>query len=140
MKKLYCKKAQNIMACSDNIVISSNEEDRLSIYLSFKRLFDEISKENAMQIYVKLSVYKRIKENFDTISEEELEEVIEILKEIYRLLPDAQKDNLLEKADIVFEIRGFKFDFFQGLSIDNGIVLFNDYDDKTMMYLKSIIR
>ena len=143
-RKMFCKDTNhNFVGCFEKSIISTENNIRnnvVNIFLSYIRLFDDYSQENKITKYVMLSTYEHIKKNFDTISDDDLKEMFKVLKEIYRVLPKEEKNHLLDKANLIFNARGFNIELFQGIAVNDGLVFFRDNNHDTVEYLKSIMR
>lgn len=137
-KKMFCKKANSVMACTNSTIIES--ENTGVIFLSLMQLYNEASKDIVLQKYVRIRKYEMLKRNYQALSKEDLMELIEVLKMIYKALPSNHKDFFLDKANVILDKRGYHIDLYHGLNTEDGIAFFIDINRETQKYIRNIIK
>jgi len=137
-KELYCKTSDYTSDCLLYPVISLKGLD--IIKLSYLRFYNKPNSEINKKVFVKESSYKSLQVSYDTFTEEDFNDILNIIKEAYKNLPNGQKELLLDKVNIFLNSKGVKVDLFLGILLKDSIAFFNNSDDETMDYIKFITR
>lgn len=143
-KQMYCKSSSHDSMCLLHPIIG----DKDGIKLSYMQYTDSQTKECPLATFVKTSVYELLKKNYITLCEDDFTELKNLFIEVYNeilkaniLKNEKNIDNyILDSLNVILKMRNFNIDLKNGVSLDDGIVLFNDSSSNTLSYIKYATR
>jgi len=145
---MYCRSSDSHNSCLFESIIYVENGSNHIIKLSYLRNYDSATTEASLRSYVKLSVYDILKSNYISLSDEDFTELLVLLKKMYNnvknkyILEDVTKIDyyIVDILNAVLNAKGFNIDLYKGVSLDDGIALFNDSSADMYGYIKYATR
>jgi len=138
-KEFSCLKDSSAPVCKQkNVTFEGSRE--INVCFSYKYLCNNRNSDCTRKVYVRRNVYDRLKNNFTILDHSDFEELLEVAREIVKILPRDQWNNLLIKLSTFIKMRGINIDIFQGIVLKDGLVFMHDNTYSNIDYVKYAMR